>query len=145
MSMRSIEGAYKVAVQQETSVKAKLDMAKKDVLDLQGRSIRYNVLQREVETNRSLYDGLLQRLKEVGVQGGVGTNNVTVVDSALVPDSPFKPNLMLNMELAALLGLTLGGALVLFLEHLDDTIQHPEDMEQCGAPAYAGRDPHGQG
>jgi succinoglycan biosynthesis transport protein ExoP len=128
--LRSIEGAYKVAVQQEASVKAKLDMAKKDVLDLQGRSIRYNVLQREVETNRSLYDGLLQRLKEVGVQGDVGTNNVAVVDSALVPDAPFKPNLMLNMELAALIGVTLGGALVLFLEHLDDTVQHPEDMEQ---------------
>src|SRR5208282_4695622 len=70
-----------------------------DVLDLQNRSIRYNVLKREVETNRSLYDGLLQRLKEVGVEGGVGTNNVTVVDSALVPDGPFKPNLTLNMQL----------------------------------------------
>jgi uncharacterized protein involved in exopolysaccharide biosynthesis len=77
---RSIEGAYNVAVQQEASVKAKLDAAKKDVLDLQGRSIRYGILKREVDTNRSLYDGLLQRLKEVGVEAGVGTNNVTVVD-----------------------------------------------------------------
>ena len=51
---------------------AKLDAAKKEVLDLQGRSIRYSILKRDVDTNRSLYDGLLQRLKEVGVAGGVG-------------------------------------------------------------------------
>jgi len=127
---RSIEGAYKVAVQQEASVKAKLEASKKDVLDLQGRSIRYNVLKREVDTNRSLYDGLLQRLKEVGVQAGVGTNNVTVVDSALVPGAPFKPDLTLNLLLAAVLGLALGVGLVFFLEYLDDTIQHPEDMER---------------
>ncbi len=130
IARRAIEGAYSVAVQQEASVRAKLEAAKKDVLDLQGRSIRYNVLKREVETNRSLYDGLLQRLKEVGVQGGVGTNNVTVVDSALVPGSPFKPNLALNLQVAALLGLALGIGLAFFLEYLDDTMQHPEDMER---------------
>ena len=127
---RSIEGTYNVAVQQDASVRAKLESAKKDVLDLQGRSIRYNVLKREVETNRSLYDGLLQRLKEVGVQGGVGTNNVTVVDSALVPGAPFKPNIGMAMQLAALLGIALGIGLAFFLEYLDDTMQQPEDMER---------------
>src|SRR5208283_3763755 len=83
-------------------------------------------------------DGLLQRLKEVGVEGGVGTNNVTVVDSALVPDGPFKPNLTLNMQLAALLGLALGVALAFFLEYLDDTVQHPEDMEKVAHLAVLG-------
>ncbi|MFO1316212.1 MAG: polysaccharide biosynthesis tyrosine autokinase [Burkholderiales bacterium] len=127
---RSIEGAYNVAVQQDVSVRAKLEAVKKDVLDLQGRSIRYNVLKREVETNRSLYDGLLQRLKEVGVQGGVGTNNVTVVDSALVPGAPFKPNVSLILQFAALLGIALGIGLAFFLEYLDDTMQQPDDMER---------------
>ena len=127
---RSIEGAYNVAVQQEASVKAKLDAAKKDVLDLQGRSIRYGILKREVDTNRSLYDGLLQRLKEVGVEAGVGTNNVTVVDSAQAPSSAFKPNLTLNLQLAAALGLMLGVGLAFFLEYLDDTMQRPDDMER---------------
>ena len=72
-------------MQQEASIQAKLEQTKKDVLDLQGRSIRYNILKRDVDTNRALYDGLLQRLKEVGVEAGVGTNNVTVVDPALPP------------------------------------------------------------
>jgi capsular exopolysaccharide synthesis family protein len=127
---RSIEGQYSIAVQQEAAVKAKLDAVKKDVLDLQGRSVRYGILKREVETNRSLYDGLLQRLKEVGVEAGVGTNNVTVVDSALAPGSPFKPNLTLNLQLAAVFGLLLGVGLAFFLDYLDDTMQHPEDMER---------------
>ena len=127
---RSIEGAYNVSVQQEASVKAKLDGVKKEVLDLQGRSVRYSILKREVETNRSLYDGLLQRLKEVGVEAGVGTNNVTVVDSALTPGSPFKPNLAFNLQVAAALALLLGVGLAFFLDYLDDTMQQPEEMER---------------
>jgi len=127
---RSIEGSYNVTVQQEAAVKAKLDQAKKDMLDLQGRSIRFGILKREVDTNRSLYDGLLQRLKEVGVEAGVGTNNVTIVDPAIVPRAPFKPNLALNLQLAAALGLLLGVGLAFFLEYLDDTMQRPDDMER---------------
>ena len=130
IARRSIEGAYNVAVQQEKAVLAKLESAKKDVLDLQGRSIRFGILKREVDTNRSLYDGLLNRLKEVGVEAGVGTNNVTVVDSAQPPAAPFKPNLPLNLQLAAALGLMLGVGLAFFLEYLDDTMQRPDDMER---------------
>jgi capsular exopolysaccharide synthesis family protein len=73
---------------------------------------------------------LLQRLKEVGVQGGVGTNNVTVVDPALTPGGPYKPNLTQNLQLAAVLGLMLGIGLAFFLEYLDDTLRTPEDMER---------------
>ena len=127
---RAIEGTYKVAVQQEESIGAKLESAKKDVLDLQGRSVRYSILKREVETNRTLYDGLLQRLKEVGVAAGVGTNNVSVVDPALMPTAPFKPNVTLNLQIAAVLGLMLGVGLAFFLDYLDDTMQHPEDMDR---------------
>ena len=54
----------------------------KDVLELQDRSIQYNILKREVDTNRELYGSLLQRYKEVDVASGVGTNNIFVVDAA---------------------------------------------------------------
>jgi polysaccharide biosynthesis transport protein len=127
---RSIEGSYKVTLQQEANITAKLDAAKKGVLDLQDRSIQYNILKREVDTNRSLYDGLLQRLKEVGVEAGVGTNNVTVVDPALPPGGPYKPNLPSNLNIAAMIGLMLGIGLAFFLEYLDDTLRYPEDMER---------------
>lgn len=127
---RSIEGSFKVTQQQEMNIQGKLESAKKSVLDLQDRSIQYNILKREVDTNRSLYDGLLQRLKEVGVEAGVGTNNVTVVDPALAPGGPYKPNLPSNLNIAAVIGLLLGIGLAFFLEYLDDTLRHPEDMEK---------------
>ena len=127
---RSIEGQYKVALQQESNISGKLEAAKKAVLDLQDRSIRYNILKRGVDTNRSLYDGLLQRLKEVGVEAGVVTNNVTVVDPALVPGGAYKPNLSSNLNFAAVIGIILGIALAFFLEYLDDTLRHPEDIER---------------
>jgi len=130
VALQSIEGTYRATVQQEQNLAAKLNDAKKAVLDLQDRSIRYNILKREVDTNRTLYDGLLQRLKEVGVEAGVGTNNVTVVDSALPPGAPYKPNLVQNLQIAAALGLALGIGLAFFLEYLDDTLRHPEDMER---------------
>ncbi len=62
------------------------------MLDLQKRCIQYNILKREVDTNRSLYEGLLQRQKEVDIAGGVGANNVFIVDKAEIPKFPSSPN-----------------------------------------------------
>ena len=67
------------------------------MLDLRGRSIQYTILQREVDTNRSLYDALLQRYKEIGVAGGIGAAPVSIVDRAELPGGPYKPNLLLNL------------------------------------------------
>jgi capsular exopolysaccharide synthesis family protein len=121
---------YDAALSQEALFTQKLQEAKKAVLGLQDRSIQYNILKREVDTNRSLYDGLLQRLKEVGVAGGIGVNNITIVDKAEVPIKPYKPNIVLNGLAAVLLGLFGGIALALLFEHLDDTIKQPDDLEK---------------
>ena len=61
---------------------------KGSVLNLRGRSIQYTILQREVDTNRALYDALLQRYKEIGVAGGIGTNLISIVDRGEVPGRP---------------------------------------------------------
>ena len=127
---KSVETSYQGLLAQQKSIHAKLEQTKKDVLDLQGRSIRYNILKRDVDTDRAIYNSLLQRLNEVGVTGGTGANNVAVVDRAEVPSAPFKPDLRQNLIIAMLLGLIGGIALAFFLEHLDDTIRTPEDMEQ---------------
>ena len=130
VARRSAEGTYRVAQAQEASILARLETAKKAVLDLQGRSIQYNILKRDVETNRQFYDGLLSRYKEVGVSGGIGVNNITVVDSSQVPGSPYKPDLQKNLMMAMVMGLMGGSALVFFLEYLDDRLHRPEDMER---------------
>lgn len=114
---------------QETSLAQEMEEQKAEVLDLDDRGIQYRILQREVDTNRQLYDGLLQRFKEVGVAGAVGTNNVSVVDTAERPGSPFKPNLSKNLTLAFGLGLFCGGLAAFGIEFLDDTFKVPEEVE----------------
>ncbi|MCT6838500.1 MAG: hypothetical protein M3036_12720, partial [Bifidobacteriales bacterium] len=92
---------------------------KTDFLDQRRRGVEYNVIQRDLDTNQQLYDGLLQRYKEIGIAGGVGANNIVVVDPASVPQSPSSPNLLLNLLAATLLGVILGGGLAFVLEQID--------------------------
>lgn len=132
---RSIRANYEAATAQESMLSSKLSESKSNVLSVQDRSIQYNILKREVDTNRQLYEGLLQRLKEVGVAGGVGVNNIAVVDKAEVPGTPFKPNIQLNALIAIFLGLFGGVGLAFLFEHLDDSVKQPEDLEkQLGLP-----------
>jgi capsular exopolysaccharide synthesis family protein len=129
-ALGGLKANYEAALAQENLIAAKLKESKQTVLGSQDSSFQYNLFRREVDTNRQLYDSLLQRYKEIGVAGGVGINNITVVDKAKVPKFPIKPNLMLNLMIAIALGLGTGVGLALLLEHLDDTIKLPEDMEK---------------
>ena len=88
---RAIKAQYEAARDQEASFLKKMEILKAEVLDLRNRSIQYNILQRELDTNRSLYDGLLQQYKEVGVTGAVSTNNVSIIDKAKLPRKPSSP------------------------------------------------------
>lgn len=126
----SIQSQYVVAVNQERALQAQVDGLTGDVLNLRDRSIQYNILQREVDTSRVLYDGLLQRYKEVGAVSGVTANNISVIDEAVAPTRPSKPRLLLNMALAALLGAGLGVLAALLLEALDETLEKPDAVEQ---------------
>lgn len=126
----SIRSQYLTAVNEENALQAQVNGLKGDVLNLRDRSIQYNILQREVDTSRTLYDGLLQRYKEVGVAGGVTVNNVSVIDRAEPPTAPSKPSMLLNLVIAALLGIGIGVLGALLFEALDETLATPEDIEQ---------------
>lgn len=135
---RTIRGGYRAARSQELALKEKLEGATQALLALQGRNIRYSILKREVDTNRTLYDGLLQRLKEVGVAGGVGINNISVVDKAQVPLTPFKPNLSKNLSLGLAIGLIVGLMVAWLLEYFDDSIRFADDVERETGAAVLG-------
>lgn len=126
---RSLQGQYASAAAAERSIQGEIDALKAQALDLDQRSIRYNILQRELDTNRTLYDGLLQRYREIGIAGGVGTNNVSVVDRADLPVKPVAPRPLINLALAGLLGLLLGAAIIFVLEFLDESLRVPADIE----------------
>ena len=125
----SILGQYTVALNQERSLKSQVEGLKSEVLDLRGRTVQYNILQRELDTSRTLYDGLLQRYKEVGITGGVTANNISIIDRAIASDKPSEPRLLLNLAIAALFGLGLGMLAAFILEALDETLATPEDVE----------------
>ena len=111
-------------------MKKRIDILKAEVLDLQKRSIEYNILKREVDTNRALYDGLLQRYKEVDIAGGVGANNLFVVEKASLPRSPSSPQLARALTISLALGAMAGLGAAYLLERLDDTVKTSEDLER---------------
>ena len=124
----SLLADYQAAASAERSLQARVSQLKGSVLNLRGRSIQYTILQREVDTNRALYDALLQRYKEIGVAGGIGTNLVSVVDRADVPGGPYSPNLLFNLLAGLGLGLLAGIGTALALEFIYDTIKTPDDV-----------------
>ncbi|PLK27152.1 polysaccharide biosynthesis tyrosine autokinase [Novosphingobium sp. TH158] len=121
-------GEYKAALRTEAQLEAQVSASKGEVQGERGRSIEYNILQREADTNRALYDALLQRYKEVGVAGGIGQSNVAMVDAATPPGGAFSPRLPVNALIGLILGLTAGIALAFILHLLFDTVIDTNDV-----------------
>ena len=132
---QDLGGRYRQALATERALQARVDGLKSQLLGEQGRSIQFNIIQRDVDTNRALYDALLQRFKEIGIAGGIGTNNISIVDKALPPANPFKPNYPLNIAVGMLLGLMGGAAAAVLREHMEDAALQPGDVQQkLGVP-----------
>ena len=88
--------------------------------------------------NKQLYDGMLQKLKEAGITAGLRSSNIRIVDPALIPTGPSRPNRTRNIMLSVLVGLIGGIGLALLREYLDNTVKTPDDIETTGAAAVAG-------
>jgi polysaccharide biosynthesis transport protein len=131
----SLRSQYQVALRQEQAMQGQVDSLTAGVIDQRGRSIQYDILQREVDTNRTLYDGLLQRYKEIGVAGDLSSNNISIVDRAEIPHRPFSPSLLLNLAISGGIALLGGLGAALLLESMDETIKTPDDIEaKLGIP-----------
>lgn len=126
----SVKAEYDAAASQERILVGQLNLLRTQTLDVDNRSIQYNILKREVDTNRQLYDGLLQRYKEVGVAGQLSGNNISIVDRAQTPRSSYKPSVLRNLSLGLLIGVLLGIFVAFMREFLDDTVKNPDDIEQ---------------
>lgn len=125
-----LRAAYQAAVQKENDLTGKVDALKADLLKLRNRSIEYTILQRDVDTNRAVYDGLLQQYKEVGLVDGAGKNDVTIVDKAKVPGGPVSPNIPVNLLAGLFGGILLGFGGAFLIEFIGDSINLPEEVQR---------------
>lgn len=113
----------------ERQLLAQVDTLKASTLAEQDRAVQYNLLAREADTNRALYDGLLQRYKELNAAAGISASNITIIDRADPPIEPSSPDLLRNLVLALLAGLASAGAAIFLRGQFDDTVRAPEDVE----------------
>jgi capsular exopolysaccharide synthesis family protein len=124
----SIKEEYQIALKQEQALGGQVNGLKLSTQDEQSRSVEYNILKRAVDTNRTMYDNLLQRYAEVSAQAGVAANNVSQVDIADMPARPASPVPLLNLAIAALFGLIVAAGFVLLRDKFDDSVRTPEDV-----------------
>jgi capsular exopolysaccharide synthesis family protein len=127
-AISSLRSAYLGARGRESELRGQVSALRAKVLKLRDRGIEYTILQRDVDTNRAIYDSLLQRYKEIGVVGDIGESDAEIVDAALPPGAPYEPRPLRNLLAGILAGLAVGLALAFGIEFVDDTIKSPDDV-----------------
>jgi polysaccharide biosynthesis transport protein len=143
--VNNLENDYREARQREALLNSELDQQKAEVNQMSEKMVEYNILKREAEANKSLYEGLLTKLKEAGISAGLRSSNIRIVDPAMIPSTPSRPAKARNVALAFLVGLVGGIGLALMREYLDNTVKTPDDIESLArlpslavVPQFAG-------
>ncbi|MBU6393170.1 MAG: polysaccharide biosynthesis tyrosine autokinase [Sphingomonadales bacterium] len=125
----SVKQQYEAALDAERNFEQQVAELKNSSLAEQDQLVQYRLLEREADTNRTVYEGLLQRYKELNAAAGISSSNIAIIDPALAPIRPSSPNLLRNMMVALLIGLGLAGAFIYLRTLLDDSVKVPEDIE----------------
>jgi succinoglycan biosynthesis transport protein ExoP len=124
-----LESDYREARQRETMLTQALDVQKAEANQMAEKLVEYNILKREAEANKTLYDGLMTKFKETAIAQSLRSSNIRVVDPAMIPSTPSRPAKARNVTLAFLVGLVGGIGLALLREYLDNTVKTPDDVE----------------
>ena len=133
--INSVKKEYELAQANEDNLRNLLEKTKSEALGLNEKFVQYQVLKREVESDRTMYEALFSRLKEQNVTEESQNVNVFVVEQAETPSAPAKPRKMVNVLLGLVVGLGGGIVLAFFIEYLDNTINMPEEAEErLGVP-----------
>jgi succinoglycan biosynthesis transport protein ExoP len=133
--VEGVNSEYRAALAQEQSLQSALNAQRAEALGQNKMSVTYSVLQREADSNRQIYESLLQQAKETGISGERRATNVRVVDHAEVPGGPISPNLRADMTFAFVAGLLLAIGLAFGTEYLDNRIKTPQELKaQLGIP-----------
>jgi polysaccharide biosynthesis transport protein len=138
-----IRGQYMAALQHENMLHDALEKQKQEANKLNESAIQYSILKRDLESYRTLYEGLMEKMKEAGVSAGLKSNNFRIIDVARVPTYPIEPNIPRNLAFAFMLGLTSGVGLAFLLEGLDNTVRTTEQAQMISGLAPLGMIPMG--
>ena len=126
--VESVKAEYQAALSQENSLMGALNTQKSEALGLNRKGIEYSVLSRDAESNKQVYEALMQRTKETGISGELKTSNIRVVDAAEVPSAPVLPQRQHDLMLAVISGSVLALGLVFLFEYLDNRIKSPQEL-----------------
>lgn len=145
-----IRNEYDSAVRREKLLQSNYQVQARVVADQNARASRYNVLKREVETNRELYSSMLQKVKEASMLSAMKTNVVRIVDSARVPLKQYRPNLVENFGVGIVGFLMCSALIVLLRERADRSIRDPGEaarmqFRELGVIPSARHDPYVRG
>lgn len=124
-----IERSYQIALANENSLQSSFNANRAQIQDISRKEFRLRELQRDVETNRALYDTFLTRLKETAATADLKSANARVVDEAPVPLIPVAPRKSFIVLVAMVLSLLSGIGLTLLLEALNNTFKGSEQVE----------------
>ncbi|RIV85878.1 polysaccharide biosynthesis tyrosine autokinase [Aurantiacibacter zhengii] len=123
------QAAYESALREESELRERFNAARGRYLAEQNLGTEYGILRREVDTNRELYDALLQRYTQLGV-GEAGSNNMTLIERAAPPGSPSGPSLTRNLLIAIILATLLSLAIVYLADFFDRSLRHISQIRQ---------------
>ena len=126
----NLETRYRQALDRERQLRADFQRQQAETLTQNEAAINYRIIQQEIETNKQLLDGLLQRSKENDVVLAGTPNNIYVADYAITPDYPIGPQRLRSVVLALLLSLAGGVGLSIFLEYMNDSVRSTEDVDR---------------
>jgi succinoglycan biosynthesis transport protein ExoP len=134
----SMESEYNALKARENAMLQAVNQYRDEAQALGKKEIQYGILKREADSNQQLYDVLLKRLKETSLSQGLDSNNIRIVEAAIVPTFPIKPRKMLNLAIGAVMGLIVGLGAAFFLEYMDDSVRTPEQVEHAlGVPVFS--------
>ncbi len=118
---------YTSAVRREQLLATEYVSAVRTVTDQANRSIHYNLLKRDLDRDRELYDGIVQRVKQVGITSGMRPTAIHLIDTAEPPQQPQRPNIPLESYLGLICSVFVGVVAVLIKENLSSTLENPGD------------------
>ena len=136
--VQSVRNEFLSAQAKERSLAAELESQKAGALALNRKGIEYGVLRREADSNKQMYEALLQRAKETDISGEMKASNIRVVDRAEVPRRPVRPRKAMNLFVGMLGGLVSGIGLALFVDYLDNRVKSPVEIRQYLGLSFLG-------